>query len=182
MERGVSHKFDQEREEMASDIACGQVESAMEVMSEGEEVGRNGIEHKRDCRIVESVEVEEVSEVNRGQSEGCTESYSREDIREDAGLHDGLSKDPDRDGVHLKVEVQRSEIAPNIAESTSNGGHGQEEIDRSSYPRIVRPAQVEACPPENTDHVPYRNLNNYGDRGRRRKSISKEKKIWRLIL
>src|SRR5205814_6683928 len=112
-ESGVSHKFYQEREEVASDIACGQVESAMEVTSKGKEVQRNGND-KRDCRIVESVEVEKASEVDGAQSEGCTDRYGHEDISEDAGLRDCLSKeDPDRDSVDLKEEVQRPEIAPN---------------------------------------------------------------------
>ena len=43
-------------------------------------------------------------------------------------------------------------------------------------PRIVGPAQVEPRPPENKDRVAYRTLNNFGDRGRRKETISKEKK------
>ena len=71
LEWGISHKFEQE--EMTSNIACSQIESAIEMMSE-EEVGRNEIDYKRDCRVVELVEV---SEVNRGQPEYSMEHYSQ---------------------------------------------------------------------------------------------------------
>jgi hypothetical protein len=85
-EDGVSHKVDQEREETASDISCGQVESAMEVTTEEKEVERNRINYKIDCPMVKSVEVEEVCEVNRDQSESFTERYCHEDIKKMQGF------------------------------------------------------------------------------------------------
>src|SRR5579859_2346716 len=112
-----------------------------------------------DCPMVKSAEVEEVSEVNRDQSEGFMERYCYEEIKEDGRVRDRLSNDPYRDRVHLKDELQSSEMAPNVAESTSNGGHRQEGIDQQRDPRIIGPAQVEVPPPENTHCVPYGNLN-----------------------
>ena|SRR5437762_2017854 len=60
----VSHKFDQECEEVASDITCG-------VTSEGEQVAQDGDDNKLFYNPFE-LEGEEVRGDNGDRSEGCT--------------------------------------------------------------------------------------------------------------